>query len=717
LIQLSMSQPQKMPDDVTPLDAVEASFGELLAEAARRLRSGMPVLVECDKDMTVFVYKILRDRLKKDGIGCIYLDGQERKSGVAGDPAGQSRSLMDSIVGQLREAVRGLVDGKVVVLPHLDLLTVSQQDLTTQGREVVPLLHENPELVWLGFNDPSYTLPPVVAHLFPWKASLVGIPRDRIVKLVTRREMAKFGVDFSPIDLYKHVSGLNPVRLRKILSRIEGPDFPDTPRGALSQIRQATVAGQLEIPHVDLDKDIGGYSDVKKHLNEEILDILARRDHAPNEESRQRLERLIPRGIIFWGPPGTGKTLFAKAFATSLGAAVIVVSGPELKSKWVGQSESNLRRIFHQARMSAPSVIVFDEIDSFAVKRGTYSGSGAEHSLVNQLLTEMDGFRREELVFVIGTTNFAESLDPALLRPGRFEYQLEIPYPDEEARRSILQIYDKTWGLAFSREALEKAVDRTRHNVPGAAPGTHFSGDHLQALCRSLARERLRADRTSDTTPSDIESALTAMHRLPRMTPAEQRVVAIHESGHALATLMTPNSPPLRRISLQDDVVGTSGYVECFSRPNRHVTTLGEMLDRICVLMGGREAERMLLGDVSLGSTMDIQMATHIARELVEVHGLGSETLAPLNVRGATTERQDIWGIEQRDRLDSAINTILDLQRLRCASILKAHKDLVEALAEILLEKQSIEAAELSLQLKGKGKEIPVSSSLERRPI
>ena len=716
-----MSQTQKIPDDVTPLDAVEAAFGELLAEAARRLRSGMPVLVECDKDMTVFVYKILRDRLKKDGFGCIYLDGQDRKSGANGDVApdstGQSRSLMDSIVGQLREAVRGLVDGKVVVLPHLDLLTVSQQDLTTQGREVVPLLHENPELVWLGFNDPSYTLPPVVAHLFPWKASLVGIPRDRIARLVTRREMAKFGVDFSPIDLYKHVSGLNPVRLRKILSRIEGPDFPDTPRGALSQIRQATVAGQLEIPHVDLEKDIGGYCDVKKHLNEEILEILARRDHAPDEEARQRLERLIPRGIIFWGPPGTGKTLFAKAFATSLGAAVIVVSGPELKSKWVGQSESNLRRIFHQARMSAPSVIVFDEIDSFAVKRGTYSGSGAEHSLVNQLLTEMDGFRREELVFVIGTTNFAESLDPALLRPGRFEYQLEIPYPDEEARRSILQIYDKTWGLAFSAEALEKAVDRTRHNVPGAAPGTHFSGDHLQALCRSLARDRLRAEKTSETTPADIESALTAMHRLPRMTPAEQRVVAIHESGHALATLMTPNSPPLRRISLQDDVVGTSGYVECFSRPNRHVTTLGEMLDRICVLMGGREAERILLGDVSLGSTMDIQMATHIARELVEVHGLGSDNLAPLNARGATTDRQDIWGVEQRDRLDSAINAILDMQRLRCASILKAHKDLVETLAEILLDKQSIEAAELSRELKGKGKELPPANPGGKTPL
>ena len=699
-----MPPSMKLSEEITPLDAVEAAYGELLAEGARRLRSGMPVLIECDKDMTVFVYKILRERLKKDNIGCIYLDGQERKEATqGGDSALQSRSMMDSIVSQLREAVRGLVLGKVVVLPHLDLLTVSQQDLTSQGREVVPLFHENPDLVWLGFNDPSYALPPVVAQLFPWKANLIGIPRDRISRLVTQNELAKFGVNYSPIDLYKYVSGLNPVRLRKIFSRIEGPDFPDTPRHALLQIRQATVAGQLEIPHVDLEKDIGGYADVKKHLNEEVLDILARRDLATDEASRQHLERLIPRGIIFWGPPGTGKTLFAKAFATSLGATVTIISGPELKSKWVGQSESNLRRVFHQARMSAPSVIVFDEIDSFAVKRGTYGGSGVEHSLVNQLLTEMDGFRREELVFVIGTTNFAESLDPALLRPGRFEYQLEIPYPDEEARRKILEIHDKTWRLALSPEALDRAVDRTRHGVPGAAPGTHFSGDHLQALCRSIARDRLRANRSDPTTPEDIEGALSAMNRLPRMTKSEQRIVAIHESGHALTTLLTPNSPPLRRISLQDDVVGTSGYVECFSRPNRHVVTLGEMLDRICVLMGGREAERLLLGDITLGATQDILMATQIARELVEVHGLGSVGLAPLNARGDHPDRQNHWGTALRDKLDQAINDILEKQRERSTSILKSNLKLLETLANLLLEKQSLDATELGHYFKAKG--------------
>jgi len=159
---------------------------------------------------------------------------------------------------------------------------------------------------------------------------------------------------------------------------------------------------------------------VKKRLRTELLDVLGRRDAATTEEEINRLEELIPRGMIFWGPPGTGKTYFAKAMAASIGAAITVVSGQELKSKWVGESEENLRQIFYKARQSAPSIIVFDEMDSFATARGTYTGSGVEHSMVNQLLTEMDGFHKEELVFIVGTTNFVESLDPALLRPGRF---------------------------------------------------------------------------------------------------------------------------------------------------------------------------------------------------------------------------------------------------------------------------------------------------------
>src|SRR5207253_5359473 len=182
---------------------------------------------------------------------------------------------------------------------------------------------------------------------------------------------------------------------------------------------------------------------------------LAHKDQATDAAEIAWMEQLIPRGMIFWGPPGTGKTLFAKAMASALGAAITVVSGPELKSRWVGESEERLRQIFHRARQSAPSIIVFDELDSFASARGTYTGSGVEHSMVNQLLTEMDGFHREELVFVVGTTNFVEILDPALLRPGRFEFHLLIPYPDAEDRREILRIYDRKMGLQMADETLE----------------------------------------------------------------------------------------------------------------------------------------------------------------------------------------------------------------------------------------------------------------------
>src|SRR5579884_2288773 len=548
-------QENDLPQELTPEAAVEAAYAAELAEVASKLQRGLPCLVECDKDLAPFLFLNLRQRLKAEKLRCVYLDGRPRQDQQ--QPQGMAPlGLIGTMIAQLREAVRGAVERRVVVLPHLDLLTTSQGGLTTEAREVIPLLYENPELVWVGFKDPSFPLPQVIENLFPHRVSLLGVSRNRLRHLITRKESRKFGREFNPWALYKYISGINAVRLRKLLSTLEGEDYPANPQSAYRQLRQATLGGTLEVPTITFEGDIGGYSKVKAQLNNEVLHLLARKDQLTSEERIRSIEDLIPKGMIFWGPPGTGKTLFAKAMASEIGAAVTIVSGPELKSKWVGESEQQLRQIFHKARESAPSSIVFDELDSFASARGTYTGSGVEHSMVNQLLTEMDGFHRDELVFVVGTTNYVESLDPALLRPGRFEFHLHIPYPDDKDRREILKIYDKKMRLQFTDEALEYAVRRTRDFVEGAAPGTHYSGDHLNALCRTIARIRLREALDRATEPADIDRALTEWAELPKLTPAEERVVATHEAGHAVCALFCVHSSPIERISIRGDVSG-----------------------------------------------------------------------------------------------------------------------------------------------------------------
>lgn len=688
---------QDLPRDLTPELAVESAYAPELADAAGRLTRGLPVLLECDKDLSLFAYMNLRARLKQQNLQCILIDGRPRPQDAQG---GLPLGFLGSMIAQIRDAVRGSVERKVLVLPHLDLLTTSQGGLTTEAREVIPLLYENPTLVWLGFKDPSFPLPTVIENLFPHRLSLVGIPRPRLRFLVTQKESRKLGKQFNPWTLYKHVSGMNAVRLRKVLATLEGEDYPADPRKAYAQIRQATLTGTLEVPHVDLDADIGGYTLVKDRLRQEIIDVLALKDRLIEADDVSRIEELIPRGMIFWGPPGTGKTLFAKAMATALGAAITVVSGPELKSKWVGESEQNLRQIFQRARQSAPAIIVFDELDSFATARGTYEGSGVEHSMVNQLLTEMDGFHREELVFVVGTTNFVESLDPALLRPGRFEFHLCIPYPDADDRRAILGIYDRKMRLQMTPEALDHAVKCTANPVEGAATGTRYSGDHLNALCRALARIRLRENRTGPTESADIDRALTEWVDRPKLTPHEERVVATHEAGHAVVALMCEHATPIERISIQADTAGALGFVRYQDPAHRYVVTHAELLDDICILMGGREAELLLLEDVSIGSTGDLERASAIARALVEEFGLGGAGLPLRRFRDDRTGGRLDISEEQRQALDRRIADLLTEAQARAASLLRTHRPLLETLRDWLIEKKVIDAKTLATLVK-----------------
>src|SRR5215831_13277253 len=289
----------ELAQELTAEQAVEAAYAPELAEVASRLQRALPCLIECDKELAPFLYLNVRNRLRAHNLRCLYLDGRPREDEQAGP---MQCGLIGTMINQLREAVRGAVERRVVVLPHLDLLTTSQGGLTAEAREVIPLLYENPELVWLGFKDPSFPLPRVIENLFPHRVTILGVARPRLRHLITRKESRKFGKQFNPWALYKYVSGVNAARLRRLLATLEGEDYPGDPRMAYRQLRQATLVGSLEVPEINLDTDIGGYSKVKKRLKAEILDVLAHKDRSSDPEEIGRLEELIPRGMIFWGP-------------------------------------------------------------------------------------------------------------------------------------------------------------------------------------------------------------------------------------------------------------------------------------------------------------------------------------------------------------------------------------------------------------------------------
>ncbi len=690
-----------LPTDLRVEDAVEAACAADIAFVEERLRRGTSVLVECDKELSLYLYLAVRARMRraKDAPKLVVIDGRPA-------PDGPPRGNLPRMLEQLTEAIRGSVDRTVIVLLHLDVLTTTHTGLTLEARESIPLLYENPEAVLLGFRDPSFEIPKVIRGVFGARREITGIPREALPKIVTQREArAMHATDFDPFGLYKYVSGLNPVRCRRIFSELsarrEAPAGRPLAQEVYGEIRRQTVTEEVELPNVDLERDIGGYDEVKARLREDLVDLVRRKESMAVEGDIQQLEALLPRGVIFHGPPGTGKTHFAKAVATAMNATVIVVSGPELKSKWVGDSEENLRRVFRQARQAAPAVVVFDEIDAFAHQRGTYAGSGVEHSMVNQLLTEMDGFRKNEMVFVVGTTNYLESLDGALLRPGRFEFLIEIPAPSAADRREIVRIYDRKLGLGLTDALVDHLVRRTE-GMADREKGIPFSGDHLYAVCRALKRQSLRAGPAAFTA-EDIDRALQRKTRRPVVLSAEEeRVIAIHEAGHALVAMLLPKATPPERICIAQDQEGALGYVLRAARTKPYVTTEDEMRADICVNLGGQVAERLVLGEVSVGAWSDLQQANLIARAMVEQYGM-SRALGPRVVLEDEAARERAGGgvgDARRQRVDDEIDQVLREELLRCDRLLRDNLELHRALYELLLERKVLDAGSLRAVVK-----------------
>jgi transitional endoplasmic reticulum ATPase len=502
--------PAQRPEIVDDGVATRIAYHNYIQEAASFLRARLSVLISCDK---IIVPHIARHIVQLSGQEPVVLDVPAsppadateappdlRSLGASAMTAGAA-SLRQRMLTQLRSTLQDITSGQVLVISHLDLLGGgSDSALPNETRDLVDLLYGAEDQVMLAFSDPSLTLPEVLASRFAIRMAFEGSPRtvwhpesgtfqpiERT--LVTVKEAERFaGIDTA--DFYKYVAGLNPVRLRQALrysyQETEGRDNV-TVKDLQQNIRKfkAQASNSFEIPTVTFDQ-IGGYTDVKAEILR-ALDVMSAARSLPDEDQGLRGE-LIPRGFIFHGEPGTGKTLFAKAIANSMDATIQVVSGPEVTDKYVGESERKIRELFAEARRNAPAVIVFDEFDSIAASRSTSDdgGSRAGNAMVAQILTEMDGFRPDVQMLVIGTTNRLEIIDRALLRPSRFQ-SFHIGLPDAEARRGIIEVHAKRFKVN---------VNGLMEALVAASEG--WNGDEIRALFRDVYVGQWREGKAAD---------------------------------------------------------------------------------------------------------------------------------------------------------------------------------------------------------------------------
>jgi SpoVK/Ycf46/Vps4 family AAA+-type ATPase len=486
------------PADLSPEAATQIAYRHAVEEVAAFLRADLSVLVICEKAVVRYLAEHMAQAAGREPRVIQASSSSETDTEAdPGDGAGNLAlfnapvSMGQREMTQLRDELRALKKGQVLVIAHLDLLAGGADGFgpaSADIRELTELLYASPEAVILAFADPSLTIPEVLAARFSRRLGMEGT--DRMVpgpdgtavpveqRLITQAEADRFhGIDDT--DFYKHVAGLNPVRIRQAMryAMLVNESKPQaTARDLHDTIRtfKSHLATGFQIPDTTFGQ-IGGYENVKEELRE-ALRIMASVQQLPDADAKLK-SSLVPRGFIFHGPAGTGKTLFAKAVASEMRGTIQVVSGPELTSKWVGEGERKVRDLFAEARRNAPSVIVFDEFDSIATRRSSTAddgGSRAANAMVAQILTEMDGFRPEVPMIVIGTTNRLDIIDPALLRPSRFR-SFHIGLPKKEGRLQIIRVHAKDHRIDVG--------DGLDEQIAQATEG--WNGDELRSLFRN----------------------------------------------------------------------------------------------------------------------------------------------------------------------------------------------------------------------------------------
>jgi cell division protease FtsH len=433
--------------------------------------------------------------------------------------------------------------------------------------------------------------------------------------------------------------------------------------------------------------DIAGYEGAKREVSE-VVDFLK------DPLRFRRIGAVGPRGVLMMGPPGTGKTLMARAVAGQAGVPFFSVTGSSFVELFVGLGASRVRDLFENARKRAPSIIFIDEIDAIGQRRGGSLVSNDEREqTLNQLLAEMDGFDPSTGVVVIAATNRPEILDPALLRPGRFDRQVEIPLPNLKERTAILQIHAK--GKRLGENVDLEAVAR---GTPG------FSGADLANLTNEAAIVAVREGR--DTVSMDDfwqardRVLLGRRDATNALLPDEKHAVAVHEAGHALVAVYSEHADPVSRVTVLP--AGQAlGVTEQLPAEERHLYPESYLQDSLAVRMGGRASERLVLGEVSSGASNDLANATQLAIRMVREFGM-SDRLGPVGFSGGGPMYLGQQEVRSRDYseatqaiVDEEVSRFLKEADERAAKILKEHRDVLDKVTELLIERETIDGAEV----------------------
>ncbi|MGI6642981.1 MAG: ATP-dependent zinc metalloprotease FtsH [Bacillota bacterium] len=443
-------------------------------------------------------------------------------------------------------------------------------------------------------------------------------------------------------------------------------------------------------------QDVAGCEEAKEEL-QEIVDFLK---HA---KKYVEIGARIPKGVLLFGPPGTGKTYIARAVAGEAGVPFLSISGSDFVEMFVGIGAARVRDLFEQAKKRAPAIVFIDEIDAVGRMRGAGMGGGHDEreQTLNQLLVEMDGFSANQGIIVMAATNRPDILDPALLRPGRFDRQIVLDKPDLRAREAILKVH--TRGKALSKEV----------DLEVLAKGTAgFTPADLENLINEAAILTAR-HRKRRIGMEELEEATHRVVAGPRkksrlLNAKEKRIIAFHEAAHALVAKMLPNSDPVHEVTIVSRGAAL-GYVLQLPVEDRYLVTKAEILDKVAAALAGRAAEEMVFEDISSGAANDIEMATQLVRRMIMEFGM-SEKLGPLSFGkkegqvflGRDIGRERDFSEEVASAIDQEERRIIGECYKKAMAILQEKREILDALAEALLERETIKGEELDLILEGK---------------